>query len=422
MSNLRHWLWLSTRGSAPGMYAARILEHFGTPEGAYFAKGEDYEAIPGLPAKLKKALKDKDLTQAEEILARCQALGIRILTRQDADYPRRLGELDTAPCVLYVKGTLPALDQEAAVAVVGARQASSYGIMAAGHLGLELARQGALVVSGSARGVDAAALRGALRGGGQVVSVLGNGIDVIYPANHEDLYADVAASGALISEYPPGTLPVGGHFPVRNRLIAGLCLGVLVVEGTETSGSLITARWALEQGRDVFAVPGGIDSPMSRGPNGLIRRGEAKLIQDAWDVLEEYRLLYPEKLRPKAPLALEKAQERLKTLGGTPFPQGPAAPVTEAVAPAEEEPAPEEKPSASAKILVDLRKDPEAFAEDQLVVLRALQGQVRKSADQLVEETGIPARRVLSALTLLQVRALVDVEDRRFGTVVELVE
>lgn len=420
MSNLRHWLWLSTRGPAPGMYAARILDHFGTPEEAYFAQRADYRAIPGLPSKVRLALEDKDLTQAEDILAQCRRLGIQILTRQDAAYPRRLGELDTAPCVLYVKGTLPQIDREAAVALVGARDASPYGIMAAGQLGLELARQGVLVVSGSARGIDAAALQGALRGGGQVVSVLGNGIDVIYPAGHQDLYEDVAAAGALVSEYPPGTPPVGAHFPVRNRLIAGLCLGVLVVEGTETSGSLITARWALEQGRDVFAVPGGIDAPLSQGPNGLIRRGEAKLIQDAWDVVEEYQFLYPETLHPKAPMPPEKLSQRL----GTPqIPQPPrpvAAPVMAPAGDPTPPPAQEEEPSA--KLVVDLRKDPEAFAEDQLVVLRALQGEVRKSSDQLVEETGIPARRVMSALTLLQVRQLVDQEDRRFGTVVELVE
>ena len=426
MSDLRHWLWLSTRGSAPGMYAAKLLEHFGTPEGVYFASGEAYRALPGLPPKVRQALEDKDLGGAQEILDRCRAEGIQILTRQDAAYPRRLGEIDTAPCLLYVKGRLPQMDQEAAVALVGARQASPYGIMAAGQLGLELARHGALVVSGSARGIDTAALQGALRGGGQVVSVLGNGIDVIYPAGHRDLYEDVAAAGALVSEYPPGTPPLGGHFPVRNRLIAGLCLGVLVVEGTETSGSLITARWALEQGRDVFAVPGNIDGPLSRGPNGLIRRGEAKLIQDAWDVVEEYQTLYPKKLRPAASLSPEQLRERLGQTAGGMVLQAPTAPGEAPAAPVEEEaqepPAPQEEvPAEKPKLVVDLRKDPEAFADDQLVVLRALQGGARKSADQLVEETGIPTRRVLSALTLLQVRQLVDTENRKFGTVVELI-
>lgn len=351
------------------MYAARILHHFGTPEGAYFAGREELQACPGLPEKVRQALEDKDLSQADQILAQCEALGIWVLTCQDAAYPQRLGQLDSAPCVLYGRGRLPQMDQEAAVALVGARQASPYGIMAAGRLGLDLARQGALVVSGMAQGVDAAALR-----------------------------------GALLSEYPPGTPPTGPHFPVRNRLIAGLSLGVLVVEGSQTSGALITARWALEQGRDVFAVPGGIDAPLSQGPNGLIRRGEAKLIQDAWDVVEEYAALYPDKLHPKTPLAPGAARARLEGRESPP-----------PVPPQQKEPAP-------ARLVVDLGKDPEALTDDQAALLRALQARGEQSADDLVEATGIPARRVLSALTLLQVRQWVAEAGRRFTTLVELKE
>lgn len=359
MSNLRHWLWLSTRGPAPGMYAARLLEHFGTPEGAYFASEAAYDQVPDLPSKVRRALLDKDLTGADRILAQCDALDIRILTCQDAAYPQRLAQLDTAPCVLYVRGKLPQIDQEAAVAVVGARKASPYGVMAAGRMALDLARHGAVVVSGSAYGIDGAALRGALQGGGRVVSVLGNGIDVVYPPGHRDLYEDVAAYGALVSEYPPGTPPNGPHFPVRNRLIAGLSLGVLVVEGTQSSGSLITAKWALEQGRDVFAVPGQPKPEPTRQP-------------------------------------LENETEE------APLPPPPLAPL--------EDP----------RLVVDLRADPEAFPADQLDVLRALQSGESKSTDDLVEETGLPARRVLSALTLLQVRQMVTCHERRFTSLVDL--
>ncbi len=428
MSNLRHWLWLSTRGPAPGMYAARVLEHFGTPEGAYYADSAAYGQIPGIPGTVRQALEDKDLTPAETILAKCKEQGIWILTMQDAAYPQRLRQLESAPCVLYGKGTLPQLDHLPVVAIVGARKASPYGVMAARQFGLALARQGILVVSGSAYGVDAAALNGALRGGGEVVSVLGNGIDVTYPAGHEDLYADVAAAGALLSEYPPGTPPAGAHFPVRNRLIAGLSLGVLVVEGTETSGALITARWALEAGRDVFAVPGGIDAPLSRGPNGLIRRGEAKLVQDVWDIVEEYRALFPDTLQGKTPLAPPTAQTRLTQ--GMPVPQ--PLPPEEVPAPAEKRrrkpetaapvPEPPQEDVSRPKLVIDPRKEEGALTEDQLVVLRALQGEKRLSAEELVEAAGIPARRVLSALTLLQIRQLVEEEGRRFSTPVELQE
>ena len=262
----------------------------------------------------------------------------------------------------------------------------------ASQFGLGLARQGALVVSGSAVGVDSAAIKGALRGGGKVVSVLGNGIDVIYPMENRALYDDVAAAGALVSEYPPGTQPLPDHFPVRNRLLAGLSLGVLVVEGAPRSGSLITARWALEQDRDVFAIPGPISSELSKGPNGLIRRGEARLVTDVWDILGEYELLYPARIRPRAPLSEEAARARLSAIQAGKKPdKAPPAPVAEPEAP---------------RLVIDRKADPEALTDDEAALLRALQGDKACTADDLVEQTGIPARRVLSALTMLQVRQL----------------
>lgn len=403
MSTLKHWLWLTTRGQMPGLYASRLLEKFGSPEAAYFSG--DTAGLEDLPGSVKAALRDKSMDQAEKILADCHRLGLQILTLQDTAYPDRLRQLPDAPCVLYVKGRLPQMDEEAAVGIVGARRATPYGVMTAGRLALDLARQGTVVVSGSARGIDAAALKGALKGGGRVVSVLGNGIDVIYPRENEALYADVAAVGALVTEYPPGTPPNGSHFPVRNRIIAGLSLGILVVEGDEKSGSLITARWALEQNRDVFAVPGNLDAVMSRGPNCLIRRGEAKLIQDAWDILEEYAFLYPTKIRPRTPLSQEAERARL----GTP-PQSPPLPVRE----------PDKEPED--RVVVDLTKQPEALTDDEAALLRALQGTLL-TADDLVEAAGLPARRVLSALTMLQVRQLVTEEPgKRFCTPVLLKE
>ncbi|MBQ9932709.1 MAG: DNA-processing protein DprA [Ruminiclostridium sp.] len=414
MSTLRHWIWLSTRGFAPGQYAARLLEAFGSPEGVYHADQGAYEALD-LPPKVKAALQDKSLREADQVLDHCQRLGIRVVTIQDAGYPQRLREIDTPPAVLYVKGTLPDLDQEAAVAIVGARKASPYGIAAARKLGHDLARQGAVVVSGSAWGIDQAALQGAIQAGGRVVSVLGNGIDVIYPQGAQSLYEDVAKAGAVLSEYPPGTEPRGAHFPVRNRLIAGLSLGVVVAEGTETSGSLITARWALEQGRDVFAVPGSIDSALSRGPNGLIRRGEAMLIQDAWDILEEYQFLYPAKLQPRNPLPQQAEAARL-----APEPVKEETVPKGAVQNANRVP---EKPRSADILVVDLRQEPEAFTDDEAAILRTLQVRGALTPDDLTEATGIPARRILSALTLLQIRRLVGEETgKRFTTKVLLKE
>ena len=254
-----------------------------------------------------------------------------------------------------------------------------------------------------------------------MVSVLGNGIDVVYPAGNQDLYDDIAAAGALVSEYPPGTPPLGEHFPVRNRLIAGLSLGVVVVEGSLRSGSLITARWALEQNRDVYAVPGNINAPLSKGPNRLIRRGEAKLIQDAWDILEEYEYLYPSKIHPRVPLSEEGSRARLKDtvshLASQPKKAGKAAPNGK---PKEEGPAEPAGPVSSA-LVIDLSQDPSALTDDEAAILWALQGGLQCTVDDLVERTSIPARRVLSALTMLQVRQMVQEENgKRFRTEVLL--
>lgn len=273
MSNLKYWLWLTSRVGVSGQGMAELLSHFGTPESAYFADRHAYESVAGLSEKARRSFQDKSLSRVDQILGDCDRLGIRIMTIQDAIYPERLRAIHQPPLVLYWKGRDIAVDNEAAVAVVGTRSATPYGVRIAEQLGLDLTRAGALVVSGIAEGIDAAAVRGALKAGGPVISVLGGGIDFIYPRFHRDLYADVAAAGALVSEYPPGTESRSSHFPVRNRIISGLSLGVAVVESPRTGGSLITAGHALDQDREVFAVPGPADAPNSVGTNRLIQEG-----------------------------------------------------------------------------------------------------------------------------------------------------
>lgn len=213
---------------------------------------------------------------------------VGVVRWDDPAYPAALRVIPGPPQTLYVRGTLRDEDN-AAVAIVGSRRASAYGIAVAEWLGRELARCGVTVVSGLARGVDAAGHRGALEGGGRTIAVLGCGVDVVYPPEHRRLIAQIIEAGAVVSEFPAGTQPLPHHFPQRNRLISGLSLGVVVVEGRERSGALLTADCAVEQGREVFAVPGSIFNETSRTPHRLLQQG-AKLVARMEDILEELRL------------------------------------------------------------------------------------------------------------------------------------
>jgi DNA processing protein len=208
-----------------------------------------------------------------------------VLPISDQQYPERLRTIADPPAVLYCDSILLPEDRQA-VAIVGTRRATPYGLRVTEMLARELAGLGFTIISGMARGIDAAAHRGALQAGGRTIAVLGCGLDVLYPPEHGGLRAEIAEAGAVMTEFPLGTPPLASHFPRRNRLISGLALGVVVVEAAEGSGSLITARLALEQGREVFAVPGLLDSPMSRGPHGLLKQG-AKLVETVTDIVEE---------------------------------------------------------------------------------------------------------------------------------------
>ena len=377
MSALKYWVWLAECRGVSNQARLALLRHFGSPEDVFYADTGEILLTEGITREQAKALEDHKLNKADKILADCQRLGLRILTIQDAEYPGRLQNIYDPPCLLYVKGRLPAIDEEAAVAVVGTRDCTPYGVACAEKLGYGLASGGAVVVSGLAKGIDAAASRGALRAGGVTVGVVGNGLDVHYPYESRYLYEDIAAAGALLSEYPPGTEPAGNHFPARNRIISGLSLATLVVEAPERSGALITAETALEQGRDVFAVPGPIDAPASVGCNRLIRDG-AGLVSDAWDILREYAGRFPEKLKQ------EEAREQPAVLG------------YQARQKSEPKPVP---PS------LDMKKSD--LTDDQLALLRAMSDEEPALVDDLIEQTGIPTRRVLSALTVLEIENLV---------------
>ena len=277
-----------------------LLTRFETAEAIFSASEAELQSVPGIGPKLSTEI-IRARTEADPAaeLRLCRERGIAVVARDTPQYPRWLAEIPDPPTVMYVQGTIKPQDA-VAVAIVGSRHATSYGVQTAQRLAEGLARAGVTVVSGLARGIDAAAHRGALEAGGRTFAVLGSGLGKIYPPEHKDLALEVVQSGALISESGIMTEPIAGAFPQRNRIIAGLSLGVVVVEAAFRSGALITARHAYEQNRDVFAVPGRIDSNLSHGCHQLLRDG-AKLVESVDDILEELGPLPEAAQQPSGP-------------------------------------------------------------------------------------------------------------------------
>jgi DNA processing protein len=353
--------WLGLR-SIPGVgivLGQRLLQCFGGPAAVFKASLQDLAAVKGITPALARAIVGfRDWDKLEERLGQLRAQGAELVTRDDPRFPRGLKQIPYPPLLLYIKGTLTPADS-LAVAVVGTRGASYYGLKAARRLAGALAARGVTVVSGLARGIDTAAHQGALEMSGRTLAVLGCGLDVVYPPENLKLYQEIPARGALVSEFPLTTPPEARNFPIRNRIISGLSLGVVVIEAGVKSGTGITVRYALDQGREVFAVPGPIDSPTSTGPHRLIQEG-AKLVQDVEDILNELP-------------ALRKAPGPL-------FAAAPAGRVAEA-------------PGFS-----------RAMPEDPLLPLL---GSEPLQLEELVRAAGLPVQEVLSRLTLLELQGLV---------------
>ena len=265
------------------------LMSFGSLEGIFSAKASDWRGVEWLSRLNKSCLDDPKLfEEVDKEIERALKEKVRILTFFDEEYPSELKEIHDPPIVLYVQGELPP-KQHLRVAVVGSRLASLYGLKMAEEISRDLAGSGAVVVSGLAKGIDSAAHKGALSAKGLTVAVLGSGLSQLYPPENKKMAQQIAASGALLSEYSMNILPKAGNFPVRNRIISGLSRAVFVAEAREKSGALITADLALEQGRDVYALPGQADSVKSRGSNSLLRQG-ARFITCAEDLLEDYKI------------------------------------------------------------------------------------------------------------------------------------
>ncbi len=332
-----------------------LLERFGSPEAVFAAAPSQLREVPGVGPKLmgKITAAEREIDVEAEI-ARCDRHGIAICTESADGYPRMLREIHDPPGVLFVRGTIEPPDA-LAVAIVGTRHASRYGLRQAERLAGSLARAGLTVVSGLARGIDAAAHRGALAAGGRTLAVLASGVMSIYPPEHDKLAEEVVAAGALLSEAPPNAQPLSGAFPQRNRIISGLTLGTIVVEAAQRSGALITARHAMEQGREVFAVPGRVDENTSHGCHRLIRDG-AKLVESIDDVLEEL-----------GPLVEAAPQSDGRTV---------------------RHPAELQLNELEQKVLDAVETD-------------------ATSIDQIVATTGLPVPRVLSTISVLEMRRLI---------------
>ena len=281
-----YWLALSLTPGVGSILIKRLLDRFKTPEAVFRASLKELVRIEGLGEKvageIRKGPSEKAVKRELYLL---EKTGGKVVTLKDGDYPTRLKDIYDPPALLYLRGELR-IEDELAVAIVGSRKTSAYGREVTEKIGEDLARHGVTVVSGMARGIDSVAHKGALQGGGRTIAVLGCGLDVIYPPENRNLFYQIIERGAILSEFPMGSPPEGGHFPRRNRIISGLSIGVVIVQASAESGSLITAGFALEQGREVFAVPGNVGAEGSRGTNQLIKEG-AKLVESSEDILEE---------------------------------------------------------------------------------------------------------------------------------------
>ncbi len=284
MDDKRFWVGFTLVKGIGAVRLRALLDYFGDAETAWNASLFDLVGAGLSPKLAERILQVRSVVNLDEYIAQTAKQGIRILTWNDPEYPSHLYEIDQPPPVLYLRGEVTPEDAWA-VAIVGTRSVTPYGRQVTEELATVLAQNGVTIVSGLARGVDGIAHRAALKAGGRTLAVLGSGLDKIYPPEHRALAEQIAAQGAILSDYAPGTPPDSANFPPRNRIISGLSMAVIVVEAGDTSGALITAEFAIEQGREVFAVPGSIFAPQSRGPNHLISNG-AKILLSPQTVLE----------------------------------------------------------------------------------------------------------------------------------------
>ena len=382
---LLYWLWFHLLTGLTVSQKRALLEYFHDPEQLYRATESAYRTAVQLPEEGYTALSDKELKNARALAAECSQKRIGIVTIGDSGYPARLRQIPDAPLVLYYRGRLPNWEAYPAIGIVGTRKASGYGLQIAEKMGAQIAACGGMVVSGAADGIDSAAMKQALLQGGPVVGVLGFGADVVYPASSRKLFAQLEEKGCLISEYPPGTPGYKWNFPQRNRLISGISHGVLVVEAPERSGALITARHAMEQGREVFVVPGNINSDTSAGSNNLLREG-AMAVFEGYDILREYASRFPGQIRKAEPKEIPHIPEKV-----------------------------EDTPTKPAKKPIDnkevtqysvLNSGAGTLTEEEKTLLSHLTPKI-EGVDEVIARSGMETAKALSVLTKLSLKGMV---------------
>src|SRR6201991_1311501 len=365
---IRDWIELNMTPGIGARAAAQLLDRFGSAEAVYSATRTELEQMRLQPESVESIIARDLQTAAEAEIHHVRKLGGDILLLDDGVYPSSLREIYDPPIVLYVKGAWSDCLDRPCIGVVGSRRCSTYGQNAAIMLARDLAQHGVTVVSGFARGIDAAAHRGALEAGGRTVAILGTGIDEVYPREHRKLAVEILDhGGALVSQFPLGPPPGAGNFPYRNRIISGLSLGVVLVDAAEHSGSLITARLAIEQNREVFAVPGNITSRNSFGTNYLIKGAGAKLVQQWQDIATELPPMIAAKLLPP-PFTETRAQ-----------------------------------PSLAEKLAFV----PEGLSQSETSVFRLLSPDSPAHVDWLVDKSKLPVPDLTAALLALEMRELV---------------
>lgn len=404
LTTTKFWLWLTS--SVPLIPAWKVLEHFGTPEKAYFAEKAEYESIADLTEEERLSLSDKSVERADEILEDCQRLNVRILTWQDSDYPERLRSIELPPMVLYVKGRPIRFDEEAMIAMAGTRHASPYGMHMARTFAREITEGGGLVVTGVAKGCDQNAVMGAFDARGRVVAVLPGGVDVPFQTDESGklLYRDLARYGTMVSEYPPGTPNHGEHFRMRNRILTGLCLALLCVEAGKRSGTLQVAAYAREQDRTTFVIPARVDDMSAWGTNALMCQGYALPVLSGRDILVHYTAMYPQLLRRSVPVSSPRATKKPDEM--------PSEPVEASAAEPSALPEVSKKGVDSGKAVdyIDLDTFDDTLTQDEKQILRAIGAQV-VTAEELIAKTGLNAGSLMASLTLLTIRGLVISED-----------